>query len=76
MPDLPTFSSLYMVDKNVEYNVEYQINNSYSIENIDLIPYFENEEKKQVLKGSQLNLNNYIQLESYPTNQLNIIVEC
>ena len=73
MPDLPKFSTLYMVDKNVEYNVEYQINNSYSIENIDLMPYFENEEKKQILKGNQLNLNNYSQVESFPNNQLNVL---
>ena len=72
MPDLPTFSTIYRVDSNLDYNVQYQVNNSYIIENIDLIPYFENEENKQIFKGNSLEIDQYSQLQSYPENQIKI----
>ncbi|MAJ44822.1 MAG: hypothetical protein CMF96_08805 [Candidatus Marinimicrobia bacterium] len=72
MPDLPTFSTLYRVDKDLEYNINYDIKNSYSIENIDIIPYFENEEKKQIMEGSKLSIIEYSKVTNYPASQIKV----
>ena len=72
MPDLPTFSTLYMVDRNVQYDVQYEIVDSYFIENINLLPYLEDEEKKQIYTKNRLNEISYSQISSYPENHLNV----
>ena len=72
MPDLPTFSSLYMVDKNVQYNFQYEIIDSYTIENINILPYIEDDEHKQVFSRNLLINNSFSQISSYPINNLNV----
>ena len=38
-PEMPTYSTLYLVDPNKDYNFTLQVNESYIIEDIELNPF-------------------------------------
>ena len=72
MPDMPTFSSLYRVDSKLNYNIEYNVNSSYIIENVELLPYFEDDKGVQIFEKSEFNNVQYSKLQSYPKKHLNV----
>ena len=65
-PEMPTYSTLYLVDPNKDYNFTLQVNESYIIENVDIEPFQSDPENDELYKNQDFYSGN----QEYPQESL------
>ncbi|MDP6936757.1 MAG: C25 family cysteine peptidase [Candidatus Marinimicrobia bacterium] len=70
MPELPKFSTLYQLDKYKEYNFEIEVKQSYTINNISVIPHQGTDKGWDILQINTLNTDFYGSENTYPEENL------
>ena len=65
-PEMPTYSTLYLVDPNKDYNFTLQVNESYIIEDIELNPFQPSRKNDELYKNQDF----YSGSQEYPQESL------
>ena len=69
MPELPVYSTFYQIQDGMEYNINYVINDSYTLDAINIYPE-QSVEKAISDNNLNKNLNFYSSNKAYPTKNL------
>ena len=72
MPKLPLFSTMFMLNPSKEYNVTFDIEESYVIENIDIFPNQKIENGLEKITADLKNESFYSSKNSYPLENITL----
>ena len=72
MPKLPLFSTMFMLNPSKEYNVTFDIEESYVIENIDIFPNQKIENGLEKITADLKNESFYSSKNSYPQENITL----
>jgi len=72
MPKLPLFSTMFMLNPSKEYNVTFDIEESYVIENIDIFPNQKIENGLEKITADLRNESFYSSKNSYPLENITL----
>ena len=70
MPELPSYSTLFQIDPQTKYRFEIEIVESYTIDNISILPYQGVDKSWHISEIKNQNFKYYISSESFPAENL------